>query len=204
MKGVIKLNKLIKVLLTLFGFIVSAIAILALIFFLEMKPDKDEEEKVRVQAEEYLEENYKDQDFEIYDVLYDNMGNFGYFEYAALVRNTDTGVEFKVYYNNTTQKVEDDLKLDQEETHLKNKVEPLIKDYIEKNLGDKGEVDTSYSYDRRIAMINLKLMQGISDQDEQIFEDFISYLKNDLKLEHADVIMYYSDKNEEKVWEKEF
>jgi hypothetical protein len=48
-----------------------------------MKPDNDEEEKIKIQAMRYLEDKFND-NFERYDTLYDNMRNFG-FEYAAKV-----------------------------------------------------------------------------------------------------------------------
>ncbi|WP_286184817.1 hypothetical protein [Bacillus sp. SD075] len=44
-------------------------------FTQSMKADPDEEKKVLDQAERYLEKTF-DEGTEIYDVLYDNMGNW--------------------------------------------------------------------------------------------------------------------------------
>ena len=68
-----------------------------------MSPNKSEEEKVKMQAEEFLNSNY-DGEYEIYDVLYDNMGNFNYLKYAAMVRDKSTEGDFLIYYNDELQK----------------------------------------------------------------------------------------------------
>ncbi|WP_234417238.1 MULTISPECIES: alkaline shock response membrane anchor protein AmaP [unclassified Lysinibacillus] len=64
-----------KIMLSILGVILLGIGGIVVAFLLEMKPDKDKEEEVRIQAEQYLEDNFND-NFEIYDTLYDNMGNF--------------------------------------------------------------------------------------------------------------------------------
>lgn len=79
-----------------------------------MTPDKSEEKKVIEQTEEYLEIEYPDVDYENYDVLYDNMGNFDQFEYAAKVRDLDSGEEFLVYYNDNSKQMEDSIKYSDE------------------------------------------------------------------------------------------
>ena len=75
------LNKYLKITLGIVGVMLLGIGLLVVAFVSEMKPDKDEEEKIKIQAKQYLEGKFN-ANFEIYDTLYDNMGNFG-FEYAA-------------------------------------------------------------------------------------------------------------------------
>ncbi len=58
--------------------------------------------------------HYNESEFEIYDVLYDNMGNYTLFDYAAKVRNLNTGEEFLVYYNEQAGQMEDTLKYELE------------------------------------------------------------------------------------------
>ena len=82
------LNKYLKITLGVLAAILLGIGLLVVVFVLEMKPDKDEEEKIKIQAKQYLEDKFND-NFEIYDTLYDNMGNFE-FEYAAKVREKKT------------------------------------------------------------------------------------------------------------------
>lgn len=71
-----------------------------------MKADSKEEEIIRSNAEEYLKATFTDE-MEIYDVLFDNMGNQENFDYAAKIRDTQSGTEFLVYVNDDTGEVED-------------------------------------------------------------------------------------------------
>jgi len=61
-----------------------------------------------------LEVHYDSGDYEIYDVLYDNMGNYTMFDYAAKVRDVNTSEEFLVYYNEQADQMEDSLRYDLE------------------------------------------------------------------------------------------
>ncbi len=80
------------------------VATVIILFNMGMKPDKKEEEKVIAQAKEYMEEKFEKEDYEIYDVLYDNMGNYTDFEYAARVR-LSSGDELYVFYHDTYDQV---------------------------------------------------------------------------------------------------
>ena len=92
------LNKYLKIMLGILGVILLGIGLLVVAFVLEMKPDKDKEEKIKIQAKQYLEDKFND-NFEIlYDTLYDNIGNFG-FEYAVKVRDKKTNTQFLIYYD---------------------------------------------------------------------------------------------------------
>lgn len=99
-----------KVLISICGVLLTMISLLYFSFFLGMTPDKSEEKKVITQAEEYLKTEYPNGNYKIYDVLYDNMGNFDQFEYAAKVRKTDDGEEFLVYFNENAGQMENSLK----------------------------------------------------------------------------------------------
>lgn len=103
-----------KALLAIIGVIIAAVILLVLVIIVDLSPEKSEERAVVEQAEEYLEKNYNNEDYEIYDVLYDNMGNFTLFDYAAKVRNLNTGEEFLVYYNKKADQMEDSLKYELE------------------------------------------------------------------------------------------
>ena len=128
------MSKTKKILLTILGvflIILAGVMILMFSFTQSMKADPDEEKKVRDQAERYLGKTF-DEGTEIYDVLYDNMGNWGYFEYAAKVKHKKYGTQFLVFFNDETGEMED--------TFLSNKwqddAEKEIKPYVEKELGD--------------------------------------------------------------------
>lgn len=94
------------ILLSIIGVIAIGIAILVFSFWQAMKADPDEEEKAIVLAKEYVEGTFREK-VVVYDVLYDNMGNFGEFEYAAKVRHEKYGTEFLIYRNSETGKMED-------------------------------------------------------------------------------------------------
>ncbi|MFE3975258.1 MULTISPECIES: hypothetical protein [unclassified Peribacillus] len=82
------------------------VVILVFSFTKSMKADPEEEKKVRIQAERYLVKNFEDKT-EIYDVLYNNMGNCNYFEYATKVKHKKYGTKFLVYFNDETGEMED-------------------------------------------------------------------------------------------------
>lgn len=69
-----KTKKILLTLLGVFSIILVRVVILLFSFTQSMKADPDEEKKTRDQAERYVEETF-DEGTEIYDVLYDNMGN---------------------------------------------------------------------------------------------------------------------------------
>lgn len=96
------------------GVIIAVISLFLLVFIDDMTPDKFEERVIIEQAEEYLEEHYDTEEYEIYDVLYDNMGNYTLFDYAAKVRNSTTGEEFLIYYNKQANQMEDSLRYELE------------------------------------------------------------------------------------------
>lgn len=102
----------VKGILITIGILLALMSLLLFLFLYGMTPSKSESKKVIAQAEEYLEEKYPNEDFEIYDVLYDNMGNYPEFDYAAKVRNETTGEEFLVYYYEQYEQMVDTQGLD--------------------------------------------------------------------------------------------
>ncbi|MFY0802641.1 hypothetical protein [Peribacillus frigoritolerans] len=126
-----KTKKILLTLLGVFSIILVGVVILLFSFTQSMKADPDEEKKIRDQAERYLEENF-DQGTEIYDVLYDNMGNRGCFEYAAKVKHEKYGTQFLVYFNDETGEMEDTFLSDKWQDDAEKEIRP----YVEKELGD--------------------------------------------------------------------
>ena len=123
------MNKYLKIILGVVGVILLGIGLLVVAFVSDMKPDKDEEEKIKIQAKQYLEDKFND-NFEIYDTLFDNMGNFG-FEYAAKVRDKKTNTEFLVYYNDETEQMVDTYIADKWAKDLENEIQSFIKENLE-------------------------------------------------------------------------
>ncbi|TCI47958.1 MULTISPECIES: hypothetical protein [unclassified Exiguobacterium] len=215
------MGKFLKVTLIIVGVIVLGISVLAFSFVQSMKPDKDEEEKVKQQAEIYLEEHFDDQ-FEIYDVYFDNMGNFN-FDYAAEVVDKRNQTRFFVYYDETTRQMIDTYAADKWADELEKEITP----YVKQNFGDTTDVFALYdeeignklglepsnpgSYKEHDAVptIGITLRRKKQDDDEALFNDFISYLKTEDKLQHGYVMVDYIAENGELLeenygWNKEF
>ncbi|MEF2094218.1 hypothetical protein V3595_06015 [Bacillus sp. CFBP9009] len=230
------MSKTKKILLTLLGvflIILAGVMILMFSFTQSMKADPDEEKKVRDQAERYLERTF-DEETEIYDVLYDNMGNWGYFEYAAKVKH-ETG--------------------EMEDTFLSDKwqddAEKEIRPYVEKELGDVliskelGDITENEDweeiqeeigdYNQLLLMfdegvgkelkidpnkpasykdydvsptIRITLSRKKQDADEDRFTAVINALKKDRVLKHGNMIVEYISTNgvplEDEEWSEKF
>lgn len=214
------MNKFFKVTLILVGVIILAIAILVFSFVQGMKPDKEEEEKVKIQAEEYLEDKFND-NFEIYDTLYDNMGNFN-FEYAAKARDKRSNLQFLVYYDEGTEQMVDTYIADKWADDLENEIRPYIKEnfgeatdfhvYYDDKIGKELGIDASNleSYkDFNVApTIRITIPRNKSGEDEELFNEFISFLKSEDKLQQGTVIVGYVAENgeilEDDEWSREF
>ncbi|SES45701.1 hypothetical protein [Psychrobacillus sp. OK032] len=214
------MNKYLKIILGVLGAILLGIGLLVVVFLLEMKPDKDEEEKVKFQTEQYLEGKFNN-NFEIYDTLFDNMGNFE-FEYAAKVRDNKTNTDFLVYYDDETKQMVDTYIAEKWEYDLATEIRPYIK-------GNFGETTNFFVYfnpkkirqELDIDPMNPKSYKEIevsptiriarpakrSSGDEEIVNEFISFLINEDKLQHGSVIMEYIAENGvilDDEWSKEF
>ena len=123
------MNKYLIILLVFFGAIVIGIGLLIVTYVLGMKPDKDKEEQVRIQAEQYLEEHFNE-NFEVYDILFDNMDNYFEFEYAAKVREKKTNTKFLVYYDDETNQMVDTYIADKWKDDIKTEIGPFIKENL--------------------------------------------------------------------------
>ncbi len=214
------MNKILKVTLIVFGVIVVGLVILVFTFIQSMKPDKEKEEQVKFKAEEYLENQFSDH-FEIYDTLYDNMGNFG-FEYAAMARDKERNTQFFVYYDDVTNQLVDTYIAEKWEDDLESEIRPFIRENFEKKtnffvyfddeLGNELGIDwtdpRSYKEFNVSPTIRITIPRNRSDEDERLFDEFISFLKSEDKLQEGTVIVEYVTENGEKIeeneWSKEF
>lgn len=214
------MNKFLKVTLIVVGVIILGIAILVFSFVQDMKPDKEEEAKVKIQAEQYLEDKFND-NFEIYDTLYDNMGNFN-FEYAAKARDKRSNTQFLVYYEEGTEQMVDTYIADKWADDLENEIHPYIKanfgettdfhvyydDKIGKELGIDSNNLESYKDFNVAPTIRITIPRKKSDEDEKLFNEFISFLNSEDKLQQGTVIVGYVAENgeilEDDEWSREF
>ncbi|WHY79993.1 hypothetical protein QNH20_12975 [Neobacillus sp. WH10] len=202
------MNKYLKITLGVLAVILLGIGLLVVAFVLEMKPDKDEEEKIKIQAEQYLEDKFND-NFEIYDTLYDNMGNFE-FEYAAKVREKKTNTQFLVYYDDETNQMVDTYIADKWADDLETEIRPFMK----KTFGETTDLFVFFTNEKigqefSIAPINprsykefdvsptirISVPRKRSDWDEKNLNELISFLKSEVKLQNGSVIMEYISEN---------
>ena len=154
-----------------------------------MSPNKPEKEKVKMQAEEFLNSNY-DGEYEIYDVLYDNMRNFNYFEYAAKVRDKSTGEVFLVYYNDELQEMEDSREADKKYNEIENNVKPKVKKFIDENIS-KENVSSVHYEPKNDAMVNVRLLEDRKKNQEKDYNLIVDYVKDELGYSNADVNVIY-------------
>ena len=214
------MNKYLKITFGILGVILLGIGILVVAFILEMKPDKNKEEEVRIQAEQYLEDNFND-NFEIYDTLYDNMGNFE-FEYAAKVRDKKTNTEFLVYYDDETKQMMDTYIADKWANDLESEIRPFIKEnfgettdffvfFTNDNIGQELGIDPlnpkSYTEFDVATIIRITVPRKKSEDDEKILNEFIAFLKSEDKLQHGSFVMSYIDEKGvilDDEWNKDF
>ncbi|WP_346655497.1 hypothetical protein [Lysinibacillus sphaericus] len=214
------LNKYLKITLSILGVILLGIGILVVTFILEMKPDKEKEEKARIQAEQYLEDHFND-NFEIYDTLYDNMGNFE-FEYAAKAMDKKTNTAFLVYYDDETKQMVDTYIADKWANDLKSEMRP----FVTKNLGETTDFFVSFTNDNIgqelgidplnpksykefdvAPIIRITVTRKKSEDDERILNEFIAFLKSEDKLQHGSIAMSYIDEKGvilDDEWKKDF
>ncbi|QDQ02312.1 hypothetical protein FOH38_18515 [Lysinibacillus fusiformis] len=214
------MKKIVKISIIILSLIIVGIAILVFSFVQGMKPDKEKQETIKIQAEAYLEEKFND-NFELYDTLYDNMGNFE-FEYAAKVRDKKNNTQFLVYYDDGTKQMVD--------TYIADKwaddVEKEITSYVHEHFGASTDVNVYYDdkIGRDLAIdptnpksykafnvaptIRMTIPRKKRDEDEKHFNEFISFLKSEDKLQQGFVIVGYVAENgeilEDNEWSKKF
>lgn len=202
-----EVNKLLKVTLVVLGMIILGISILVFSFVQDMKPDRDEEQKVKLQAEQYLEDNFN-HNFEVYDALYDNMGNFG-FEYAAKVRDKITKTQFLVYYDDETNQMVDTYIANKWANDLESEIQPFIEEnlkettdvhvYFDDKIGSELGIDpvhpSSFKDFDVTPTVRITVPRKKSDGDEGVLNEFISFLKSESKLKHGSVIIEYIAEN---------
>ncbi|WP_102348787.1 hypothetical protein [Bacillus sp. Marseille-P3661] len=214
--------KAIKIILGILGAIILGLTILVVTFIFSMKPDPDKEMMIKTEAEQYISENFNEH-FEVYDTLFDNMGNFE-FEYAAKARDRQNGIEFYVFHDSESETGElvDTYIANKWEDELLGQLRPYInqhfKDasdcyvYIEDKIGKRLQIDSHNSesykeYDIN-PIIRMTFPRKKSDIDDENFNAFITYLQNKDIVKHGTLIVAYIAENgeilEPEEWSKEF
>lgn len=167
-----------------------------------MTPDPKEEEKIIEQAEQYLQERYPKMKYEVSYVFFDNGSQYGNFDYAAVILNTETQKNFKVYENRYNKQIEDDISI-QAAAEFIEQVKPKVFSYINEKFGEPtGMAFTPSSDIGGKPVLNIVLNNNKEEVNEVMFLSFIDYLQNELNIDHAHVSISYD--NETEFWNKEF
>jgi hypothetical protein len=213
-------NKYRIILLVFLGAIVIGIGLLIVSFVSVMKPDNDKEEQVRIQADQYLEDNFNE-NFEVYDTLFDNMDNYFEFDYAAKVRDKNTNTNFLVYYDDITRQMVDTYIANKWADDLSIKIRPFIKEhfgettdfhvFFDEIVSNKLDIDPinpkSYTEFDVAPDIQITVPRKKSDEDARIVNEFIAFLQSEVKLQSGSVSMDYIAENGVNLddeWSKEF
>ncbi|WJE15171.1 hypothetical protein QRD89_15825 [Halobacillus sp. ACCC02827] len=193
------------------------VGFLIVIFIVDMTPDAGKEEEVKEKASAYLDAHFSGQ-MEMYDTLYDNMGNFNGFDYAAKVRNTTNGVDFTVYEDAASGEMVDTYAVN----YFEDELSDLIMEDVEKRFIEIEMVMVSYAdpavTDKYIGETDLPAIQELDaapsvsiwvnrerkPADERSVDELLDILKNDLKLPHAQVMVQYQAEEEEGILTKEY
>lgn len=175
--------------------------VLLLFYFREsLIPDEKEEEKVVAQAEQYIQEQYPNMKYEVSHVLYDSGEQYGNFDYAAVILNTETKKSFMVYENQYTEQIEDNIAI-QKATEFIEQVKPKISSYINETFGGAKGIAFTPSYDiGGTPTLNIELSNKKEEINEEMLLSIIDYLQHELTIEHAHVAIMYDNE----IWLKEF
>jgi hypothetical protein len=214
------MNKIIKIGIGVFGILALGIGLLSFAFVQSMKADEAEVKKVKIQAQEYIKNTFKDETV-IYDTVFGNMGNFYTFDYAAKAVNKKDNTQFLVYYNDETKQMEDTYIAEKWEKELENNIRP----YIEQKLGALDEFwieydertgitynvnpnkPSSYKEYDAAPFIQISIPREPDKNDEEIFKEIVSFIQKDAGLKHGTVSMNYVKKGvpiDDKEWRETF
>ncbi|WP_071395102.1 hypothetical protein [Bacillus tuaregi] len=213
------MKKPVKIIVSILGIILLGIPILFISFYISMMPDGEKEDMIRDEAEQYINQTFKNH-FEVYDTLYDNMGNFE-FEYAAKVRDKVNNIEFLIYHDSETGQLVDTYVADKWVNELKNDIRQYIDAnfkevtdfhaFFDDEIGKELNIDPlnsgSFKEYHVAPTIRITISRTKGNQDDELFNTFISFLKNENILEHGTVIVAYIDAKGvilDEDWSKEF
>lgn len=179
-----------------FTYIIKGIIVIGLLIFLVLKINDFFHERAQQEAIEhtknYLDKNYPDITYEILDVdSSTNFKHYGYFEHAVKVQNTETNEIFDVYYDKKMNRMEDSLKLNQIEQHLTENVAPKVEAYVEQHFGKSRYISVDYFMETGKPMIVVTFNEKDRDITKAEFDAFVTYIKEQIGVEHANVIVKY-------------
>ena len=157
-------------------------------------PKPEMEEKTRVQAQEYINTVFSDEHYVIYDIAFEtNETEQVLYSYAAVVRNEENNIEFLVYFNNYTQKMEDNYVAMKWGNDFANDIRPFIDEHFGKVVSFHVGYEESEINDLKInpnnpghyqdykvkpEIIITFLERRKKAEDERRYKEFLEFLKS--------------------------
>jgi hypothetical protein len=186
------MKKTSKRVLYILGGITMLFLLAALVFKMNgILKDKEQDEAVR-QTQQYLAETYQELNDEIQSISSStDFKHYGYFEHAVTVQNVDTNDTFIVYYDKKMKRMEDSIIIEKQEDHLEHEITPKIEKYIEGHFGDTRYIYVTYDIAAGKPMVVVMFNKNHKAITQTEFAAFITYLKETVGLEHANVIVDY-------------
>ncbi|MBX0358518.1 hypothetical protein [Halobacillus sp. Nhm2S1] len=183
-----------KAVLWIIGSIGVIVVAMVLLFIYEMTPNAKMETKAREIGEDYIHKHFDGQ-AEVYDVLYDNMGNFE-FDYAAKVTHTSTGVDFLIYETGDSRVVKDTYASSYYESQIERGLEPFVKNMegVVSHMVHISDVPGKYQGTDVLPELNdlnlvpniiIDLERGAKADDQETMEDLFVFMKEKLQIEHG-------------------
>ncbi|MBB6447005.1 hypothetical protein [Bacillus benzoevorans] len=184
-------------------------------------PIPEREEETREQAQEYLNTVFTGGHYTIYDIAFESNDTDTLYSYAGMVRDEVNNVEFLVFHNNQTGKMEDNYVAMKWTKDLGNDLRPFITEQF-------GEAADLYVYfdERQINAYNIDPNQPGSykdykfkpqiyvpierkkkAEDEKAYPKLLIFVKKECGLKHAFVnVQYYVNQEPmmEDDWVEEF
>ncbi|RPF52266.1 hypothetical protein [Aquisalibacillus elongatus] len=197
-----------KLLITGLIVVVLLVGIIVYLSYLGLKQDPEKSNEVKEEARQYLEENYNT-NYEINDILYDNVDVYEQFSYAAMVELPDTPYQVLVFEDSESGEYTDSYVAEtwehELETYLLEQLnEAYGKDQIQevwltypKNIGQElglgyPDVPSVKEFDVK-PIIRITLDRGEEDQDEEKLDRIIENLQTDLNVDGGSINLSYND-----------
>jgi len=170
------------------SFIVGALLTFAAITFFNAR----EQEQALTATKHYLAEHYPQLNYEILGIYPSTkFKHYGYFKYSLSIRDADKIEIFEVYYDKDMDRMEDSRKLRQEEEFLEYTIAPKVEHYVKQHFGETRYVTISYYMEIGKPMILVMFNEDDYAISQAECEQFVTYIKEELHLDHALVLVDY-------------
>ncbi|WP_394217695.1 hypothetical protein [Halobacillus trueperi] len=183
-----------KAILWILGSIGAIVMAIILLFIYEMTPNASMETNAREMGEGYIQKHFDGQ-AEVYDVLYDNMGNHE-FDYAAKVTHKKTGVSFLIYETTDSQVMKDTYASSYYENQIEKDLRPFVND-MEGAVSHFVHIsDVPAKYQREdelpdfhdlnlVPNVIIDLERSALEDDEETMEELFVFMEEKLQIERG-------------------